>query len=70
MKTELPGFQPKGPYVKIGDEIALQSKRDVDGGTFLYADGGHDVDRQACKSDPGTWPADNCMWKVVSTSSL
>lgn len=70
IKTALPGYQPLGPYIKIGDEIALQSKRDVDGGTFLYADGGHDVARQACKSDPSQWPSSNCMWKVASTSSL
>jgi hypothetical protein len=70
LRTALSGYQPVGPYVKIGDDIALQSARDTDGGTFLYADGGHDVARQACKSDPSQWPSTNCHWTVASISSL
>ena len=44
-------------YVKIGDEISLESQRD---NTYLYAESSHDVNRR-------TWcPSISCKWKVIT----
>ena len=70
LRTALSGYQPKGSYVKIGDEISLQTKRDAGSGYYLYAENGHDVTRRPCKTDPGKWSKTACMWQVNSTSIL
>jgi flagellar basal body-associated protein FliL len=70
LRTALVNYQPKGSYVKIGDEIALQSKRDAGSGIYLYAEGGHDVNRRPCKTDPSKWPKTPCTWQVNSVSAL
>jgi len=65
LRTALSGYQPLGPYVKIGDQISLQSKRD---NNYLYAEGSDTVSRQPCMTDSAKWPSTFCNWQVTSPS--